>query len=97
MPRIPAARELSRAYSAASSAKNTGSLYQRLGWKDRGVLREGAYADLVLLDPLTVIDRATFTKPQELPTGIEKVFVNGVLVWNDAKPTGATPGQVLAR
>jgi N-acyl-D-amino-acid deacylase len=70
---------------------------QRLGWKDRGVLREGAYADLVLLDPLTVIDRATFTKPQELPTGIEKVFVNGVLVWNDAKPTGATPGQVLAR
>jgi N-acyl-D-amino-acid deacylase len=70
---------------------------QRLGWKDRGVLREGAYADLVLFDPATVIDRATFTKPQELPAGIEKVFVNGVLVWNDAKSTGATPGLVLAR
>ena len=70
---------------------------QRLGWKDLGILREGAYADLVLFDPATVIDRATFRKPQELPLGIEKVFVNGVLVWNDAKPTGATPGRVLTR
>jgi N-acyl-D-amino-acid deacylase len=70
---------------------------QRLGWKDRGVLREGSYADLVLFDPATVLDRSTFTKPQDLPIGIEKVFVNGVLVWSDAKPTGATPGQVLVR
>jgi N-acyl-D-amino-acid deacylase len=70
---------------------------QRLNWKDRGVLREGAYADLVLFDPATIIDRSTFTKPQELPTGIERVFVNGILVWNDGKPTGATPGQVLTR
>jgi len=70
---------------------------QRLGWKDRGVLREGAYADLVLFDPATVIDHATFRNPQELPVGIEKVFVNGVLVWNDAKSTGATPGLVIAR
>jgi len=70
---------------------------QRLGWKDRGVLREGAYADLVLFDPAAVIDHATFTKPQELPVGIEKVFVNGVLVWNDAKSTGATPGLIITR
>jgi N-acyl-D-amino-acid deacylase len=70
---------------------------QRLNWPDRGMLREGAYADLVLFDPATVIDRSTFTKPQELPTGIEKVFVNGVLVWSSAKPTGATPGRVLTR
>jgi len=70
---------------------------QRLNWKDRGVLREGAYADLVLFDPSTIMDHSTFTKPQDLPTGVEKVFVNGVLVWNDAKPTGATPGQVLVR
>jgi N-acyl-D-amino-acid deacylase len=70
---------------------------QRLGWKDRGILREGAYADLVLFNPATVLDRSTFEKPQELPVGIEKVFVSGVLVWNDGKPTGATPGQVLAR
>jgi N-acyl-D-amino-acid deacylase len=70
---------------------------QRLGWKDRGILREGAFADLALFDPATVLDRSTFAKPQELPVGIEKVFVNGVLVWSDAKPTGATPGQVLTR
>ncbi len=70
---------------------------QRLGWKDRGVLREGAYADLVLFDPATVIDHATFRKPQELPVGIEKVFVNGVLVWNGARSTGVTPGLILTR
>jgi N-acyl-D-amino-acid deacylase len=70
---------------------------QRLGWKDRGILREGAYADLVLFNPATVLDRSTFEKPQELPVGIEKVFVGGILVWNDGKATGATPGQVLAR
>jgi N-acyl-D-amino-acid deacylase len=68
---------------------------QRIGWADRGVLREGAIADLVLFNPATVLDRSTFAQPQELPIGIEKVFVNGVLVWSDAKPTGATPGQVL--
>jgi len=68
---------------------------QRLGWKDRGVLHEGAFADLVLFDPATVIDRSTFQKPFELPTGIEKVFVNGILVWDAGKPTGARPGRVL--
>ena len=68
---------------------------QRLGWEDRGVLREGAFADLVLFNPATVIDRSTFQKPFELPAGIEKVFVNGSLVWDDGKPTGARPGRVL--
>jgi N-acyl-D-amino-acid deacylase len=68
---------------------------QRLGWKDRGVLREGAFADLVLFNPVTVIDRSTFQKPFELPTGIEKVFVNGALVWEAGKATGARPGRVL--
>lgn len=68
---------------------------QRLGWKDRGILREGAFADLVLFNPATVIDRSTFQKPFELPSGIEKVFVNGSLVWDAGKPTGARPGRVL--
>ena len=68
---------------------------KRLGWKDRGVLREGAFADLVLFNPATVIDRSTFQNPLELPTGIEKVFVNGSLVWDAGKPTGARPGRVL--
>jgi N-acyl-D-amino-acid deacylase len=70
---------------------------QRLGWKDRGVIRRGAMADLVLFDPDTVIDRSTYANPFELPTGIEKVFVNGELVWDAGKPTGARPGRVLPK
>jgi N-acyl-D-amino-acid deacylase len=69
----------------------------RLGWKDRGVIREGAVADLVLFDPDTVIDRATFADPMALSTGIAKVFVNGTLVWDAGKPTGARPGYVIGR
>jgi N-acyl-D-amino-acid deacylase len=68
---------------------------RRLGWKDRGVIRQGAFADLVLFDPKTVIDRSTFAKPFELPVGIEKVFVNGAMVWDSGKPTGDRPGRVL--
>ena len=75
--------------------KMTGLPAQRLGWKDRGVLREGAFADLVLFNPATVIDRSTFQNPFVLPTGIEKVFVNGALVWDTGKATGARPGRVL--
>jgi N-acyl-D-amino-acid deacylase len=75
--------------------KMTGLPAQRLGWKDRGTLREGAYADLVLFNPETIIDRSTFQKPFELPSGIEKVFTNGVLVWDAGKATGARPGRVL--
>jgi N-acyl-D-amino-acid deacylase len=70
---------------------------QRLGWNDRGVIREGAMADLVLFDPETVIDRSTFAKPFEPPEGIQKVFVNGALVWDAGKPTGARPGRVLPK
>ena len=68
---------------------------KRLGWNDRGVIREGALADLVLFNPETVIDRSTFSNPFTLPAGIEKVFVNGTLVWSSDKPTGARPGRVL--
>jgi N-acyl-D-amino-acid deacylase len=69
----------------------------RLNWSDRGVLKEGAIADLVLFDPATVVDRSTFEKPQELPVGIEKVFVGGQLVWDSGKATGARPGVVITR
>jgi N-acyl-D-amino-acid deacylase len=70
---------------------------KRLGWKDRGILREGAFADLVLFDPNSVIDRATFADPAKLPSGIMRVFVNGVVVWQDGRPTGSRPGRVLPR
>jgi N-acyl-D-amino-acid deacylase len=68
---------------------------QRLGWKDRGVLREGAFADLVLFNPDTVIDRSTSQKAFEPPAGIDEVFVNGALVWDFGKATAARPGRVL--
>jgi N-acyl-D-amino-acid deacylase len=80
---------------AEAIRKMTSLPAQRLNWKDRGILREGAYADLVLFNPATVIDNSTFAKPLTISTGIEKVFVNGVLVWSDAKTTGALPGQVI--
>lgn len=70
---------------------------KRLGWKDRGAIHEGAFADLVLFDPDTVIDHATFAKPAELATGIDTVFVNGTVVWNAGKATGARPGRVLLK
>jgi N-acyl-D-amino-acid deacylase len=70
---------------------------QRLGWKDRGTIRPGVFADLVLFDPATVIDRATFAQPMELPVGIEKVFVNGEVVWDGGKASGARPGRVLPK
>jgi N-acyl-D-amino-acid deacylase len=70
---------------------------RRLGWTDRGVVRPGAFADLVLFNPLTVTDRATFMHPQTLSEGIERVFVNGVQVWGGGKPTGARPGRVLPK
>lgn len=70
---------------------------QRLGWKDRGVIRKGAFADLVLFNPNTVLDRSTFAKPFETPTGIEKVFVNGEIVWESGQASGKRPGRVLGR
>jgi N-acyl-D-amino-acid deacylase len=70
---------------------------QRLGRTDRGTVREGAIADLVLFNPDTVIDRATFSRPAAPPVGIEQVFVNGELVWSDGTATGSRPGRVLSR
>lgn len=70
---------------------------RRLGWKDRGTIRAGAFADLVLFNPDTVIDHATFAKPTELASGIETVFVNGTIVWNAGRATGARPGRVLRK
>lgn len=69
----------------------------RLGLNDRGLIRTGMKADLVLLDPKTVIDRATFSEPQTLSAGIRSVFVNGTLVWDGEKITDAMPGAVILR
>ncbi len=69
----------------------------RLGLKDRGLVREGMKADLVLFDPATVIDHATFEQPRALATGIAKVWVNGGLVWTGAAPGNERTGRVLTR
>lgn len=62
---------------------------------DRGLIRPGFRADLVLFDPARVIDRATFKDPQLVAEGVQRVFVNGVEVWHDGKPTGERPGRAL--
>lgn len=68
---------------------------QRLGLTDRGVLREGLWADIVVFDPDTIRDVATFEDPNRLSEGMRWVLVNGVPVIADGAMTGATPGKVL--
>ena len=69
----------------------------RLSLNDRGTVKPGMWADLVLFDPDTVIDRSTFSDPFVLSTGIKSVWVNGALVWNDGQAIGAGAGKILAR
>ena len=75
--------------------KMTGMPARRLGLADRGLLRAGMKADVVVFDPRTVIDRSTATDPQARPAGIEHVFVNGVEVVEGGRTTGARPGRAL--
>ncbi|MGW1916742.1 amidohydrolase family protein [Streptomyces sp. NPDC002076] len=74
----------------------TGATAARFGLTGRGVLRGGAPADLVVFDPATVADRATFTEPLLPPAGIPLVVVDGTVVVEDGAVTGARPGKVLA-
>lgn len=67
----------------------------RLRIADRGQLAPGYFADLVVFDPATVADKATFTDPHQLAVGIEKVFVNGELVWSEGAATGRLPGRFV--
>jgi N-acyl-D-amino-acid deacylase len=69
----------------------------RLGLKDRGVLRVGMKADLVLFDAATIIDQSTFEQPQLRARGIHRVFVNGEPVWTADAPEGNRPGRILTR
>jgi dihydroorotase/N-acyl-D-amino-acid deacylase len=68
---------------------------QRMRLTDRGVLKAGMWADMVIFDPDTVRDVATFENPNQLSQGMEYVLVNGVPVIDNAKMTGALPGKVL--
>lgn len=67
----------------------------RLGLRERGQIRAGFFADVVVLDPATVIDRSTYDRPHQLSVGISHVLVNGVPVVQNGAVTGATPGRAL--
>ena len=75
--------------------KMTGAPAQRLGLSDRGVIRDGAKADLVLFDPSGVDTPATFDDPLQFPVGIDYVAVNGALVIDNGRHTGVRPGRAL--
>jgi N-acyl-D-amino-acid deacylase len=75
--------------------KMSAAVADRLGLRDRGLLRPGSYADVVLFDPATVGDRATFENPHQFSVGVRDVWVNGTRVLANGDHTGATPGQVL--
>jgi N-acyl-D-amino-acid deacylase len=78
-------------------ARMTGRAARRLGLRGRGFIRVGYAADLVLFDPVTVADTATYESPRRQCTGIPYVFVNGVAVIADGRHTGALPGRALRR
>ena len=66
-----------------------------LGLDHRGFIREGMFADLVVFDPATITDHATFAQPHQYATGVKVVFVNGMQVLKDGEHTGAKPGRAL--
>jgi N-acyl-D-amino-acid deacylase len=68
---------------------------ENLGLRDRGSLAAGNYADIVVFDPETIQDRATFENPHQYATGVSHVLVNGTMVLEDGEHTGATPGRVV--
>jgi N-acyl-D-amino-acid deacylase len=75
--------------------KMTSAVAARLSIRDRGLLREGFRADIVVFDPLTIADRATFEAPHQASVGVREVYVNGVAVVLEGKPTGALPGRIV--
>jgi N-acyl-D-amino-acid deacylase len=82
--------------SLADAVRRLASLpAHNLKLRDRGELKTGNFADIVIFDPATIDDHATFDRPQQYATGMRDVFVNGVQVLKDGEHTGATPGQVV--
>ena len=75
--------------------KMSGGVAARLGLRDRGLLREGMFADVVVFDDASILDLATPEKPHQISRGVEQLFVNGVQVLRNGRHTGATPGRAL--
>ncbi len=81
----------------AAVHRMTGLAAKTFRLKERGLLRPGCFADLVVFDPASVIDLATYEEPERPAAGIRGVFVNGAPVWGEAGSSGARPGRFLAR
>jgi N-acyl-D-amino-acid deacylase len=77
--------------------KMTGASAENMGIGDRGTIRAGQRADLVMFDPATVADRATIENPTAQSVGISRVWVNGTLVFSEGRSTGNRPGQIVKR
>jgi N-acyl-D-aspartate/D-glutamate deacylase len=77
--------------------KMTGFPAQKLRLRDRGLVRKGNWADLVIFDPNRVADKATYVAPHQYPEGLPHVLVRGVFVVRDGVHTGARPAGVLPR
>ncbi len=75
--------------------KTTSSAAQRIGIRDRGLIGEGMWADIVIFDPQNIDERGTYANPCQYPTGIHYVFVNGQIVVDKGQHTGALAGKVL--
>ncbi len=75
--------------------KMTSAVADRLHLRDRGLLRAGMYADVVIFNPATIIDNATWEQPHQLSTGVRDVWVNGTRVLSNGEHTGATPGRFV--
>ncbi len=69
----------------------------KVGLKDRGIIREGFWADLLIFDAEKISDRASFAEPHQYPEGINQIIINGQVVAQDSKLTGVKPGRVLTR
>ena len=75
--------------------KSSSAVASRLGLRNRGLLREGMFADVIVFDPATVIDNATYTDPHQLSTGVRDVWVNGTRVLANGEHNGRLPGKQL--
>jgi N-acyl-D-aspartate/D-glutamate deacylase len=75
--------------------KMTSMNAEKIGVAGRGLLKAGYWADVTVFDPHTVADKATFVNPHQYPVGIPYVIVNGKVVLDNGKNTGALPGRVI--
>jgi len=89
------ARDLGLMTLESAVHRMTGLPAAQFGFKGRGELRPGNFADLVIFNPKTILDSATFEAPTEPAIGIDSVFVNGLPVWRMGKATGERPGRPI--